>query len=107
MIKKAMGRILLALEIPLTKLDIIVDTMSLLEMRGLARVNAISGPYGLIVIARTYDQEKSSLAYLNSVVRSLIKTGLVKPNKLKQFHFDKVSSAEEILDVYLILCDDG
>lgn len=99
MIEKAMERVVHHFEFS-TKVPF--ATANFNELVQLAEKEPVEGPCGLIIRAHTKENSDSAINILSSIVRLLTNTGLIEQKSLRQFHFDRDSSFEETIEVFVI-----
>lgn len=76
------------------------------EMRNAASMSKINGPCGVLIIARTKESPHSALNYMVSSIKALANSGLLQTDRIRQFHFDKISSFEEVIEIFIIALND-
>lgn len=72
------------------------------EMKNAASQGIIQAPCGLVIITRTKQSPNTAIGCLNASVRALSNSGLLPTERIRQFHFDKISSFEETCEIFII-----
>lgn len=83
-----------------------IGLKALMELNELSKKDPIIGPCALFITVGTKKSPKILVGLIALVVRSLVNSGLVKQERIREMYFSRTSSIEEKVDVYLVALDD-